>query len=95
MKQIYQTFDLKLNSEGWVQGDKTGEQLSEDAKALRESILEKGYVFLESNTRFGGLAHSVIIAGNINSNIMSDFRDITSKLGLEYEAGAFYVPKTE
>lgn len=104
MERIFQKFDLdpdfialaksELDRDRRKLEEKFSEELknlSQTTKILRQGLLNKGYVVLESNDVYCGLHGSIILGGELGKmQHKTDFYELTTKLKLPYVSGPCY-----
>ncbi len=94
MPQIFQSFDLDLEAMTKLsREDLSRLNLPQAGRTLREELSRKGYVVLESNDSFSGVAHGVIVGGDIRKGHKQDFYELAQRLGLMYRSGACYTER--
>ena len=94
MPQIFQSFDLDLEAMTKLSGEDLSRlNLPQAGKTLRLELAQKGYDVLESNDSFGGVAHGVIVGGDIRMKHKQDFYELAQRLGLIYRSGAYYTKR--
>ena len=102
MTQIFQSFVLDLERMAELsEAALPGLNLSQAGRTLREELVKKGYVVLESVDSFGGAALGVMVGrdlrvgGDFRMGHKQDFYELTGRLGLMYRPGACYVNAEE
>ncbi len=92
MQKIYQRFDLDLEKiNNLCREELLNLNLYQAGKTIRQDLIEKGYVVLESDKCFSGTPESIIIGGEIGKNHKEDFYKLTKSLGLQ---SIYYMSET-
>ena len=94
MPKIFQKFDLDLEEISKLSDEeRTGLNLVQAGKTLKQKLKEKGYQVLESNTNHCGIPENIILGGEFNlMRHKQDFYKITNELGLNFfKSGEFYM----
>ncbi len=90
MPLIYQSFIIEEKSlEAFLQKDVVPVAAW---KKIRTELMEKGYLFLESNIETCGLPQTVLIGHQLSKDFKGDFYSRIEPLGLPYTSGHFYRP---